>query len=514
MAVAKKAKKDGVEVKIETSNDAQKDKKHSKRKTKTATLETSGLTLSIESVEPEKTSKKAVKAKKVKGEKTPKTAELQAVPEESPAAAAEPVKPTRLRKSAKKVVAKADADDLNTPEYPAGDEKAKPVRKTRAAKKTEPSEETLPAAEASAAAEGKKAVRARKVKTVKAKAPAEELSAEQAEAAPVKTPKSKAAKPKAAKSTAKSKGRKKSAKPVDADSEDFDFDDDGGEDIAGVIDDEDADYEDIPELDEVEDIEAVEDVGDETDEDGAADAEAAPSEAEPEAAPKKTRRSKKSRAARDKALMEAMKHGYGAAEESTEDRRSKLIKLISLGKERGYVTYSEINDNIPNTLLDEDAIETIVNILGNLNIAVHEVAPDEEQLLIQGGAEGVSDEDAEAEAEAALSTVESEFGRTTDPVRIYMREMGSVELLSRQDEIEISKRIEDGLKHMVLAIARCPVTVHEILESAERIRSGETPIDEVVDGIVTPDDQKNVVGAVEDETDMGASAMTVGQLED
>ena len=109
MAVAKKAKKDGVEVKIETSNDAQKDKKHSKRKIKTATLETSGLTLSIESVEPEKTSKKAVKAKKVKGEKTPKTAELQAVPEESPVAAAEPVKPTRLRKSAKKVVAKADA---------------------------------------------------------------------------------------------------------------------------------------------------------------------------------------------------------------------------------------------------------------------------------------------------------------------------------------------------------------------------------------------------------------------
>lgn len=349
---------------------------------------------------------------------------------------------------------------------------------------------------------------------MKSQAPAEELSTEQAEAAPVKTPKSKAAKPKAAKSTAKSKGRKKSAKSVDADSEDFDFDDDGGEDIAGVIDDEDADYEDIPELDEVEDIEAVEDVGEEADEDGAADAESAPSEAEPEAAPKKTRRSKKSRAARDKALMEAMKHGYGAAEESTEDRRSKLIKLISLGKERGYVTYSEINDNIPNTLLDEDAIETIVNILGNLNIAVHEVAPDEEQLLIQGGAEGVSDEDAEAEAEAALSTVESEFGRTTDPVRIYMREMGSVELLSRQDEIEISKRIEDGLKHMVLAIARCPVTVHEILESAERIRSGETPIDEVVDGIVTPDDQKNVVGAVEDETDMGASAMTVGQLED
>ena len=130
MAVAKKAKKDGVEVKIETSNDAQKDKKHSKRKIKTATLETSGLTLSIESVEPEKTSKKAVKAKKVKGEKTPKTAELQAVPEESPVAAAEPVKPTRLRKSAKKVVAKADADDLNTPS-PAADVKTKPVRADR-----------------------------------------------------------------------------------------------------------------------------------------------------------------------------------------------------------------------------------------------------------------------------------------------------------------------------------------------------------------------------------------------
>ena len=211
MAVAKKAKKDGVEVKIETSNDAQKDKKHSKRKIKTATLETSGLTLSIEYVEPEKTSKKAVKAKKVKGEKTPKTAELQAVPEESPVAAAEPVKPTRLRKSAKKVVAKADADDLNTPS-PVADVKTKPVRKTRAAKKTEPSEETLPVAEASAVAEGKKAVRVRKVKTVKAQAPAEELSTEQAEAAPVKAPKSKAAKPKAAKSTAKSKGRKKIGK--------------------------------------------------------------------------------------------------------------------------------------------------------------------------------------------------------------------------------------------------------------------------------------------------------------
>ena len=211
-------------------------------------------------------------------------------------------------------------------------------------------------------------------------------------------------------------------------------------------------------------------------------------------------------------MRDVLAKGYGTEEESTEDRRSKLFKLIRMGKERGYVTYSEINDNIPTGLIDDDAIESIVSMMATLNIQVYERAPDEDELLMQGNAAVVSEDDVEEEAEAALSTVDSEFGRTTDPVRIYMREMGSVELLSREGEIEISKRIEDGLKHMVLAIARCPVTIRTVLELAKGIREGTTAIDEVIDGIVLPDDEANVIGHNEDETDMGASAMTSQQL--
>ena len=201
-------------------------------------------------------------------------------------------------------------------------------------------------------------------------------------------------------------------------------------------------------------------------------------------------------------------------EDSNEDRRTRLFDLIRMGKERGYVTYAEINDNLPSGVVDDDAIESIVGMMATLNIQVFETAPDMDELLLQGNAAEASEDDAEAEAEAALSTVDSEFGRTTDPVRIYMREMGSVELLSREGEIEISKRIEDGLKHMVLAIVRCPVTVRAVLEYAEQIRKGEVTIDDVVDGVVLPEDEGNVIAHREDETDMGASAMTSRQLEE
>ncbi|WP_297611012.1 RNA polymerase sigma factor RpoD [uncultured Sutterella sp.] len=493
MAVAKKAKKDvAADAAIDTSS-----KKHGKKKTKApAQLETSGLTLSIESVEAEKPRAPArlrKSAKKKTAVEEAASAEVEAVEAEPQAPLEEKAEnapaPEKKTASRKKTAKAKDAS--------ASEEAPAPAKKTRKPRAKKASEEAAAAAEAEAGnsdegeAEEKPARASKAKKTAKA----------------AKAPK---------KAAAKKKTSKKAKKSEDAD----EFADDGG--IVDVIDDDDGsgDYEDIPDLEDVADVEDVEDIEPEDDdgEDAAESRDGAEPEPETgapgEGAPKKVRRTKKSRAARDKALLEAMQHGYGAQEESKEDRRSRLLKLITLGKERGYVTYSEINDNIPNTLLDEDAIETIVSILGNLNIAVHEVAPDEEQLLIQGAGEAVSDEDAEAEAEAALSTVESEFGRTTDPVRIYMREMGSVELLSRQGEIEISKRIEDGLKHMVLAIARCPVTVREILESAERIRSGAAAIDEIVDGIVSPDDQKNVLGSHEDETDMGASAMTVGQLEE
>jgi RNA polymerase primary sigma factor len=174
--------------------------------------------------------------------------------------------------------------------------------------------------------------------------------------------------------------------------------------------------------------------------------------------------------------------------EDAETRRTRLKNLIKLGKERGFLTYAEINDHLPDDLVDAEQIEAIISTFGDMGIQVYDHAPDQEQLLIAADAAPVAqpDEDVEEQAEAALSTVDSEFGRTTDPVRMYMREMGSVELLTREGEIEIAKRIEEGLRHMIQAISACPTTVHEILELAEKVEKDEMRIDEVVDGLIGP----------------------------
>src|SRR5438105_3024732 len=174
--------------------------------------------------------------------------------------------------------------------------------------------------------------------------------------------------------------------------------------------------------------------------------------------------------------------------EDAETRRTRLKNLIKLGKERGYLTYSEINDHLPDDLVDAEQIEAIISTFGDMGIQVYDQAPDQEQLLIaaEGTPVAQPDEDVEEQAEAALSTVDSEFGRTTDPVRMYMREMGSVELLTREGEIEIAKRIEEGLRHMILAISACPTTVREILELADKVEKDEMRIDEVVDGLIDP----------------------------
>src|SRR6266850_1636116 len=174
--------------------------------------------------------------------------------------------------------------------------------------------------------------------------------------------------------------------------------------------------------------------------------------------------------------------------EDAETRRTRLKNLIKLGKERGFLTYSEINDHLPDDLVDAEQIEAIISTFGDMGIQVYDQAPDQEQLLIAADAAPVAqpDEDVEEQAEAALSTVDSEFGRTTDPVRMYMREMGSVELLTREGEIEIAKRIEDGLRHMILAISACPTTVREILDLADKVEKDEMRIDEVVDGLIDP----------------------------
>ncbi len=204
--------------------------------------------------------------------------------------------------------------------------------------------------------------------------------------------------------------------------------------------------------------------------------------------------------------------------EEYEARRNRLKLLIKLGKDRGYLTYGEINDHLPDDLVDAEAIDGIISTFGDMGIAVYDQAPDAETLLLNENVPvASSDDDVEDEAEAALTTVDSDFGRTTDPVRMYMREMGTVELLTREGEIEIAKRIEDGLKHMVMAISACPTTINEILLHVQKVKAGTAQIDEIIDGLVDPEDGEEYAGAgVADETeeDGPAGGMSSKQLED
>ena len=192
-----------------------------------------------------------------------------------------------------------------------------------------------------------------------------------------------------------------------------------------------------------------------------------------------------------------------AAKIDVEAQKTRLKSLINLGKERGFLTYAEINDHLPD-MVDADQIEAIIAMFNDMGIQVYDVAPDAETLLLADAAPaGADDDDAEEEAAAALSTVDSEFGRTTDPVRMYMREMGSVELLTREGEIEIAKRIEDGLKHMIYAISSCPTTIQDILTLADKVEADEMRIDEVVDGLVDPN-----------EAEVAEAALAEAELED
>src|SRR5690349_18743205 len=196
------------------------------------------------------------------------------------------------------------------------------------------------------------------------------------------------------------------------------------------------------------------------------------------------------------------KHNDVAPRELTpadvEARKRRLKNLIVLGKERGYLTYAEINDHLPDDILDAEQIEGIISMIGDMGIQVYDEAPDAETLLMSETTPTVPAEDVEEEAEAAASTLDSEFGRTTDPVRMYMREMGSVELLTREGEIEIAKRIEEGLKHMIQAISACPMTVAQILDLADKIAKDELKIDDVVDGLLDFNEQ---LTALEEEGD-------------
>ena len=171
------------------------------------------------------------------------------------------------------------------------------------------------------------------------------------------------------------------------------------------------------------------------------------------------------------------------SEEDLQKRRQRLKTLIKLGKTRGYLTHGEISDHLPDKLVDAETMEVVISMLNDMGVAVYEHTPDAETLLLNNNTPtAATEEEAEEEAEAALSTVDSEFGRTTDPVRMYMREMGTVELLTREGEIEIAKRIEGGLMDMMQAISGSPATIAAILAMADDIRQDKVVISTVVDG--------------------------------
>ncbi|MGE5453474.1 MAG: RNA polymerase sigma factor RpoD [Acidobacteriota bacterium] len=291
-------------------------------------------------------------------------------------------------------------------------------------------------------------------KTTKAAAAATDSAATASE------PKKRGRKPKAATETAAAKAPKKDAKKAS-------FDEDDVGDIEAELE---------GELD-------------------ATEAEAATEEAAGEDKPKaKPLRMKVSRA-KERALMREFGiDDTTLTEDEVNKRRQDLKTLIKLGKTRGFLTHQEINDHLPEKLVEAEILEAIISMLNDMGVAVYEQAPDAATLLISNSAQSTAtEEEAEEAAEAALSTVDSEFGRTTDPVRMYMREMGTVELLTREGEIEIAKRIEGGLQAMMLAISASPTTIAEILSLADKIRAGELPISDVVDGFVAEDEADDYV---------------------
>jgi RNA polymerase primary sigma factor len=167
------------------------------------------------------------------------------------------------------------------------------------------------------------------------------------------------------------------------------------------------------------------------------------------------------------------------------DQQSRLKLLIEKGKEQGFLTYAEVNDHLPEDIVDPQQIEDIIGMINDMGILVHEVAPDSDSLLL-ASTKNSADEDAAEEAAANLVTVDSEFGRTTDPVRMYMREMGTVELLTREGEIVIAKRIEDGLNQVLQALASYPETAATLLRGYERVKAEEMRLTDLITGFIDP----------------------------
>ncbi|MDD2660948.1 MAG: RNA polymerase sigma factor RpoD [Methylococcales bacterium] len=179
-----------------------------------------------------------------------------------------------------------------------------------------------------------------------------------------------------------------------------------------------------------------------------------------------------------------------------EQQQSQLKQLIAKGKMQGYLTYAEVNDHLPSDIVDPEQIEDIIGMINEMGIQVYETAPDEDSLITDSAAVTTDDED--AEEVAALASVDSEFGRTTDPVRMYMREMGSVELLTRSDELKIAKRIEEGQQQLVKAIARSCVVVDDFLQSFDNVsgEEGGIRLTDLISGFVDLSDANDLVAAL------------------
>ncbi len=219
--------------------------------------------------------------------------------------------------------------------------------------------------------------------------------------------------------------------------------------------------------------------------------------------------------AKERALMKEFGLDEVAlSEEEVSTRRQRLKELIKLGKTRGYLTNAEISDHLPDKLVDAETLEVVISMMTDMGISVYEQTPDADTLLLNSSNTATtSEEEAEEEAEAALSNVDNEFGRTTDPVRMYMREMGTVELLTREGEIEIAKRIEGGMMDMMEAISGSPATIDEILAMAEEIREDKVVITTVVDGFADADENDDYVAEededeVDDDDDGGTKSQT------
>ncbi len=196
-----------------------------------------------------------------------------------------------------------------------------------------------------------------------------------------------------------------------------------------------------------------------------------------------------------------------------DDKQSQLKLLIARGKEQGYLTYAEVNDHLPNDIVDPEQIEDIVNMINDMGITVYEKAPDAEELLLTDSAVSGNDDDDTEEAAAALATVDSEFGRTTDPVRMYMREMGTVELLTREGEIRIAKRIEEGLEQVRRALSLFPGTVEMLLANYDAAIGGQGRIIDIVTGFIDPataDEEVKAANGKKNEADEEGSTGPVG----